>query len=76
MPAFYAAIHEIVGGLMYAENFYIALYDERRQLINYPYIIDLVDEDIPDPNEWIPFGIGDASGGTAYALRHGEVRSW
>ena len=72
MAAFYAAIHEIVGGLMYAENFYIALYDERRQLINYPYFIDSVDEDIPDPNEWIPFGIGDASGGTAHVLRHGQ----
>ena len=28
MPAFYAQIHEIVGELMYADNFYIALYDE------------------------------------------------
>ena len=72
MPSFYAAIHAIVGELMYAENFYIALYDERRQLINYPYFIDSVDEDIPDPNEWIPFGIGDASGGTAEVLRRGQ----
>ena len=30
MPAFYAQIHEIVGELMYADNFYIALYDEER----------------------------------------------
>ena len=72
MPAFYAAIHEIVGGLMYAENFYIALYDDRRALINYPYFIDSVDDDIPDANEWIPYGIGDASGGTALVLRRGE----
>ena len=37
MPAFYAPIHEIVGELMYADNFYIALYDEERQLINFPF---------------------------------------
>ena len=47
---------------MYAENFYIALYDEKRQVINFPYFIDSVDQDIPDPNDWDPFGIGDARG--------------
>ena len=34
MQEFYRAIHEVVGELMYANNFYIALYDEERQLIN------------------------------------------
>jgi hypothetical protein len=28
MHEFYATIHRIVGELMYADNFYIALYDE------------------------------------------------
>ena len=37
LPTFYAAMHEIVGDLMYAENAYIALYDEERQAINFPY---------------------------------------
>ena len=65
MPAFYAAIHEIVGGLMYAENFYIALYDERATAHQLPVLSSTRSTtDIPDPNEWIPFGIGDASGGT------------
>ena len=32
MQAFYAEIHRIVGELMYAENFYIVLYDEERQM--------------------------------------------
>ena len=45
-----ATIHAIVGELMYAENFYIALYDEERQAINFPYYVDTVDTDIPDPN--------------------------
>ena len=31
MPAFYRTIHEIVGELMYAENLYIALYDDERE---------------------------------------------
>ena len=31
MQDFYAEMHRIVGELMYADNFYIALYDEDRQ---------------------------------------------
>ena len=36
MQEFYAEIHHIVGELMYADNFYIVLYDEGRQQINWP----------------------------------------
>lgn len=72
MQAFYGDIHRIVGELMYADNFYIALYDEVRQAINFPYFRDEVDPDIPDPSAWTPFGVGDGSGSTAYLLRHGE----
>ena len=35
---------------MYAENFYIALYDDEREAINFPYYVDTVDTDIPDPD--------------------------
>ena len=62
MPAFYAEIHEIVGELMYADNFYIALYDEERQQINFPYFRDEVDTDIPDPNACDPIGVAYARG--------------
>ncbi|HET8571948.1 MAG TPA: GAF domain-containing protein [Candidatus Limnocylindria bacterium] len=72
MPSFYAAIHQIVGELMYAENFYIALYDAERQTINYPYYVDSIDTDLPDPAVWEPFGVGQAVGTTAYALRLGK----
>ena len=72
MPAFYAQIHEIVGELMYADNFYIALYDEERELINFPFYRDEVDPEIPDPNAWDHFGVGEARGATAYVLRHGK----
>ena len=72
MQEFYRAIHSIVGELMYANNFYIALYDEERGAINFPYYADEVDPDIPDPNAWEEFGIGNARGMTAYLLRTGE----
>ena len=60
MQAFYAEMHRIVGELMYADNFYIALYDEERQAINWPFYVDELDEDWPDPNVWEPMGTGQA----------------
>ncbi|HET8526521.1 MAG TPA: GAF domain-containing protein, partial [Actinomycetota bacterium] len=72
MQDFYRKIHAIVGELMYAENAYIALYDAARGMINFPYFVDTVDADLPDPNAWEPFGIGNAAGTTAYLLRSGE----
>ena len=68
---FYVSIHEIVSGLMYGENLYIALYDREREMINFPYYRDSVDVATPDPDEWEPFGIGNASGLTALVLRTG-----
>ena len=72
MQEFYEAVHGIVGELMYANNFFIALHDERRQLVNWPYYVDEVDLDVPDPNRWDAFGAGNARGTTAYVLRTGE----
>ena len=72
LQEFYAAIHEIVAGLMYGENFFIALFDDERGMINFPYYRDSVDPDIPDPHLWEPFGIGNASGLTAFVLRTGQ----
>jgi PAS domain S-box-containing protein len=69
---FYGEVHAIVGELMDARNFFIALYDEERQLISWPYYVDEVDLDVPDPNQWDAFGEGEASGQTAYVLRTGE----
>ena len=40
---FYASIHEIVSGLTYGENLYIALYDREREMISFPYFVDSVD---------------------------------
>jgi len=72
MQEFYAAVHGIVGELMYAENFFISLYDEERQLVNWPYYRDVMDFDKPDPNRWDAFGTGEGKGVTAWMLRTGK----
>ena len=73
MQAFYAEIHRIVGELMNAENFYIVLYDEERQMLNWPFAVDEMDDSFPDPSIWEPMGTGDAGGITAYLLRNGHA---
>jgi GAF domain-containing protein len=72
MQEFYRAIHTVVGELIDARNFYLALYDEGRRLINWPYYVDEIETDLPDPNRWEQFGSGGARGATAYVLRTGE----
>jgi PAS domain S-box-containing protein len=60
-----------VGELMDAKNFYIALYDAERELINWPYHVD-ESGTYPDPNKWYPLGEGSGRGTTAFVLRTGE----
>src|SRR6478672_6759157 len=74
MQEFYRAIHAVVGELMFAGNFYIALWDEQRQLINYPYYVDEITDadDLPDPNQWYAVRTDEGRGVTAYVLRTGE----
>jgi transcriptional regulator with GAF, ATPase, and Fis domain len=72
MQDFYRGIHEILGGLIYAENMYIALFDEDRKMINFPFNVDTVDPEAPDPRAWDPFGEAFAGGLTAYVLRTGK----
>jgi PAS domain S-box-containing protein len=61
---FYAAIHSIVAELMYARNFYIALYDQATGYLSFPYFVD---EQDPRPE---PRKLG--RGLTEYVLRTGE----
>ncbi|GGA25290.1 bifunctional diguanylate cyclase/phosphodiesterase [Dyella nitratireducens] len=60
---FYAAVHRVVGGLIYARNFYIALLDENSQNIIFPYSVDEIDTRISRPV---------ANGATEYVLKHGK----
>lgn len=64
LQQFYASIHNIVGQLMYARNFYIALYDSQSQLLSFPYFMDEVDE--------TPASKSLGRGLTEYVLRTGE----
>ncbi len=64
LEEFYTAIHAIVGELMYARNFYIALHDPVTQLLSFPYFVD-EEEPCPGPQ---PLGRGL----TEYVLRTGE----
>ncbi|MGH2896234.1 MAG: GAF domain-containing protein, partial [Solirubrobacteraceae bacterium] len=72
LQEFYRAIHTVVGELIDARNFYLALYDDERRLISWPYYVDEIYTDLPDPNRWEQFGSGDARGATAYVLRTGK----
>ena len=54
MPEMLSGLHRIVSGLMYAENFYIALYEPARDAIRFIYYIDVVDKELPALGEWIP----------------------
>jgi PAS domain S-box-containing protein len=59
------AIHGIVGELMPARNFYIALYDAQREMISFPYFVDEEDE-APEPKR-------PGKGVTEYVLRTGRA---
>ena len=72
LPAFYRAMHGIVGELMDVTNFFIALYDEERRRISFPYYVDELDDTEPGADAWFTFGEGHARGLTAYVLRTGE----
>ncbi len=64
LQQFFAAIHTIVGQLMNARNFHIALYDPQAQSLSFPYFVDELDP-TPAPK---PLGRGL----TEYVMRSGE----
>ncbi len=58
------AVHEIIGRVMPARNFYISLYDGERDIISFPYFVDEVD--LP------PSPVKPRKGLTEYVLRTGK----
>ncbi|MGA7781604.1 MAG: EAL domain-containing protein [Paraburkholderia sp.] len=40
MVEFFRSLHQIVGELLHARNFYIALFDTETQLVSFPYYVD------------------------------------
>ncbi len=64
LQQFFAAVHGIVDELMYARNFYIALYDPTTEFLSFPYFVD--EQDVaPAPKKL-------ARGLTEHLLRTGE----
>jgi PAS domain S-box-containing protein len=64
LQQFFAAVHCIVDELMYARNFYIALYDPVSDLLTFPYFVDEQDS-APNPKK-LGHGLTD------YLIRVGE----
>jgi len=58
-------IHSIIASVMPAENFFITLYDEARNLLEFPYFHDALDEPFLEKIE-------PGMGLTAYVLRTGK----
>lgn len=40
LPSLFERIHAIIGGLLPARNFFVALYDERQDELSFPYFVD------------------------------------
>jgi len=47
-------LHQMVGDLMYADNFYVALLDRNGTSVNFVYFCDTHDQDPPDPDMAVP----------------------
>ena len=71
MQSLLRGLHQIIGKLMYAENFYIALYDPQRETLRFIYFVDEMDGRLYDPDEDIPVA---RMGGslTLGLIRHGR----
>lgn len=65
MDDLYSEIHQAVRTLMKADNFYIALYDEKTRILSFPYFVDQYD---PKPAPRIA-----GRGLTEYILRSGKA---
>ena len=64
LQQFFAAVHSIVDELMYARNFYIALYDPSTELLSFPYFVD--EQDSPPSPKKLRQGLTD------YVIRSGQ----
>ena len=64
LDGLYRSVHAIIGSVMPAANFYIALYDGEKDLIRFPYFVDEID---PPPPPVKP-----GKGLTEYVIRTGR----
>lgn len=54
MPDMLRGLHRIISELMYAENFYIALYDEAKDSLRFAYFADTADNNGPPAGDVVP----------------------
>jgi len=59
------SVHESIKAILPAKNFYVALYDQTTNMINFPYFVDEVDDN------WSPRRLG--RGLTSYIIRTGKA---
>ena len=71
MPSFLRQLHHVVENLMFAKNFYVALYDRQQDSVCFPYMVDEVDEVLPLPDQQIPAPLL-AGSWTMWILTHGK----
>ncbi|WP_051247345.1 GGDEF and EAL domain-containing protein [Thermomonas fusca] len=72
MQSLLRGLHQIIGRLMYAENFYIALYDRQHETLRFIYFADEKDAGMYEPERKIP--IAELGGSLTLGLiRHGRA---
>lgn len=64
LQQFFAAVHGVIDELMYAKNFYIALYDPVTEMLSFPYFVD--EQDSNPASKKLGRGLTD------YLIRTGE----
>ncbi len=47
LPGLYRRIHQALGRILPADNFFIALHDPKNKVLSFPYFIDEMDEEMP-----------------------------
>jgi hypothetical protein len=68
--SFYKKLHQVARKLMYAGNFFIAIYDEQTGIVNWPYYADEADI---DPSGWESAPLNDFQGSSRYIFRTGKT---
>ncbi len=61
-------IHSVVGGLMYARNFFIVLYDEIREAVRFLYFADALDPYVAEPD--VEISLDELRNSLTVALLH------
>jgi len=67
LVALFQRIHQIIGGLLPAASFFVALYDENKDALSFPYFVDEYGQPAPAPQSL------DSAAMSAEVIRTGQV---